>query len=168
MTSRSRQLVAVALVVAVAAGVALALLLGGDDEDESPRPATTGAETAGTTTRPPATETAERTEETTEPRPADRRDERAVVEAVTTLVESAERADGESFCRAVGQPASAGAEGVDRCAAAVGIDPFSLPTSDELSISRVDVKGNRASAALPSGAPFSLRRVSGRWIVTGR
>lgn len=43
--------------------------------------------------------------------------------------------------------------------------PPGLPTTDELSIRRVTVAGNRASAELAGGERLVLRRARGRWRV---
>jgi hypothetical protein len=158
---RRRSLV-IALVLAVAAaGVVLAIVVGGGDDDE---------ERAATT--PPAPETAETATETdreTEPAPAptdleESRRIRAVEEAVTTLVEATEQGDGPRACGVI-----AGAEGEDleTCAAEAGIDLRTLPTSDEFSIEKVIVEGARARVRLSNGATVSLRRLEGRWKVSG-
>jgi hypothetical protein len=45
------------------------------------------------------------------------------------------------------------------------VDVSGLPTSDELTIRRVELAGARAQAALAGGARLSLRKAGGRWRV---
>ncbi len=81
------------------------------------------------------------------------------------LIQAVELGDGKAFCTVVGSDPG-GAQGVEAlraCGRKAGIDPFGLPTSDELSVSTVEVKGARATAKLGGGQTVKLERRDGRW-----
>jgi hypothetical protein len=146
VTSRGRPLVAAAVLVALVAGAGLAAILAGGDEPGGPASTVTAI---GTGQR----DTAERTETTAgtrertagEPEPAaSPSDERAIEQAVSDAVAATES----------GRPPP-------------GIEPGSLPGSDELSFEAVRAEGDRGSATLTSGAVVLLRRSGRRWRVAG-
>ena len=163
MREYPRRRAIVAGVMALLAGIALAFAVAGGDDDEPP--GTTRTQTAATTET--VTEPARETGETVR-RPPPARDFAAIQTAVTRLVESAELNDARGVCRSLGQPASgSGPEAARRCADAVGIDLFALPSSDELSFDRVELPSRRsARVVLGGGETVVLRRSDGSWIVT--
>jgi hypothetical protein len=156
-----RRTLAIALVVAVAAaGVVLAIALGGDDDDGEERAATAEPTTATTETETRET----RPTETVAPPPRrdDPRDVRAAQRTVTTLVEATEQGDGPRACAVL---AGARGEDLEACAAAVGIDLRTLPTSDGFSIDAVDLSGSRGQVRLTGGGTFFVQRLEGGWKV---
>ena len=127
---------------AAAVAVVLVIALGGNEEERAETaphgPPTTGV--TETTDTAPATETVEELTDTG-PRGPDPRDAR-VERAVFALVEAVE----------VGNPPP-------------GLDVSALPTSDELSVERTEVAGDRATVTLAGGVKVRLRRAGGVWEV---
>ena len=143
---------------------------GGDDDKavrEDPK-------TVGTTTaeKPPPESTATTTaprettrQKTTPPEVLTNGPRRDVARKVGELIQAVELGDGPSFCRALGRDPG-GAQGVEAlraCGRQAGIDPFRLPTSDEFSVTSVNVEGSRATAKLGGGQTVVLRRAGKRW-----
>jgi hypothetical protein len=154
---RRRFEIALAL-VALAVGLGLAFALAGGEDDEPP--STTGAPTVTTGKTSPRTETERENERDRRRR---RTNVREVERVVSRLVEAVERSDAREACAVL---AGAGST-LEECAAAADVDLLALPTSDELSIDRVTVRGRRATATLSGGAVLSLARIGGQWRVTG-
>jgi len=168
--SRRRILGAVAAAVALA--LAFVLLVAEGDESVVREPATTvGSPPAREPTPTDAAGSGE-PKAPSSPRqpPADvltngpRRD---VARAISDLVQAVELGDGEAFCALVGRrPGDAeGIEALRACGRQARIDPFTLPTSDELSVREVEVKGPSAVARLGGGQTVTLQRSGGRWRV---
>jgi hypothetical protein len=146
MPSSRRRLIVAVVLVALAAGAGLAAVLGGEAEPErdagtAPRTATANGPATERTEAP--TGTRERTATEQEP-PASPRDEQAIERAVSDAVAATEQ----------GRPPP-------------GIEPGSLPGSDELSFDSVLARGDRGDATLSSGAVVELRRVEGEWRIVG-
>ena len=128
---------------AAAVAVVLVIALGGNEEERAETaphgPPTTGVtettDTARTQTAEPLTDTA------TTPEPDPRAAE--VERAVFALVEATE----------VGKSTPA------------GVDVSALPTSDELSVERTEVAGERATVTLAGGVKVRLQRSGGDWEV---
>lgn len=160
---------AVAL-LAGGAGVAVAASGCGDDGTTPPseskpagKPETATAPTTGrpqATTSVPANALIKRRRRN--------RSERGIQKAVTQLVSGAERGDARAFCTVVGQsaPSGAGGDPLGACARAANVPLESLPTSDELSIDRVRLAGDRATVTLVAGVRVLLRRRGDAWTVT--
>ncbi len=156
-----RRWILIALVLAVAG-------CGGDDDSavrEDPK-------TVGTTTAeqppPESTNTAPREttrQKTTPPEVLTNGPRREVARTIGVLIQAVELGDGKSFCTVVAaDPGGAqGVEALRACGRKAGIDPFGLPTSDELSVSTVEVRGSRATAKLGGGQTVKLERRAGRW-----
>jgi hypothetical protein len=87
----------------------------------------------------------------------------AIERTVDRFVASVERSDAAGACRLMGRPPGT----IEGCAAAAGIDLRAFPSSNELSIAHVNLKGTHASARLSGGQTFTLRRVGGRWLISG-
>ncbi len=128
--------------LAALAAVVLVIVLAGGDEEKPAEPAPHGPPTTGVTA-PTETQRSERTETVedltdTTPRPDPLRAE--VERAVFALVEAVE----------LGRPPS-------------GVDVSGLPTSDELSVERTRIAGDRAAVTLAGGTVVRLRRSGGEW-----
>ena len=142
--SRRGLVIGAAVFAAVAAIVLVFALAGGDDEERAEQaphgPPTTGVTTQTQTERTERTERTKTVEDLTDttPRPNPRRAE--VERAVFALVEAVE----------VGQ-------------APADLDASALPTSDELSIERTRITGDRATVTLAGGTIVRLRRSGGEW-----
>jgi hypothetical protein len=156
-----RPLVIGLVIAAVAGGGALAIALsGGDDGTKQGRSATTTQASSATQTVNSETETTTRTT----PR-APKQDAKAMDQAVTTFVRAVELSDS---ARACGQVLGGAGKQLPGCAEAVGIDPRTLPSSDELDISRyVLTSGSTGQVALSSGSIFSLKKSGGSWLISG-
>jgi hypothetical protein len=153
------------VVVAIAVAVVVVLLLAGGDDDEPTvsRPSATQT-SPSTRERPAATETQPAANR---PRPP-RRDAATIQGTVTALVQANEQGDGRTICRLLGQPpAGNGLDALQSCATGAGVDLSLLPTSDELSVGGIHVKGDRATASPAPGTTLSLRRSGRGWTVTG-
>jgi hypothetical protein len=142
MSLRVLAAVVAGLLVAIGGGIALAVLVAEEPAGPAATTATTPRETA-TTGPGSGTDPAGGERTATERDPAaSPDDERGIEQAVVDAVEDTES----------GRPPP-------------GIEPGSLPGSDELSIDSVRAEGDRGSARLSSGAVVELRRKGGRWRV---
>jgi hypothetical protein len=155
------------LPVVVAGTIALAGC-GGDDTKTGPssdaRTQSTGTQTAPPTTEPQATTKAPPSA-LLRKRRRDRA-ERGIQTAVNTLVGAAEAGDGRRFCDVVGRQASgSGLQALQTCARSAGIQPEQLPTSDELSIEKVRLSGDRATVTVTPSTRIVLRRRGDVWTV---
>ena len=173
-----RRRIIFAAAAAVVVAVALVLVLGGGEEDVSQRPATTVETTEAPTRQSPP----QRDDRSGGGRP-DRRSggsagepppevltsgpRRDVARTVAGLVQAVELGDGEAFCRLLGRrPGRAkGVAALRQCGRQARIDPFSLPTSDELVVREVEVRGASAVARLGGGRTVMLQRSGGRWLI---
>jgi hypothetical protein len=153
----------------IAAATLVVAGCGGDEDGKAVRedPRTLGTTTAE---RPPpeSTETAPREttrQRTTPPEVLTSGPRREVARTVGELVQAVELGDGKAFCRILGRdPGGAGGvEALRSCGRQAGVDPFRLPTSDEFSVSTVEVRGSRATAKLGGGETVILRRAGGGW-----
>jgi hypothetical protein len=145
--------------VALLAGALFAGGCGADDETASTPKATT---TARTQTSPKSGPPGPR--ETAAKGRLVRNPKRAAIErTVEQFVGAVERSDAARVCRLLGRPRGT----LEGCVDAAGIDLRMFPSSDELSIARITVKGSRARAGLAGGQTFTLRRVGRRWLITG-
>jgi hypothetical protein len=163
--SGNRRLFGVAAAIAIAVAIGLVFLLAGGDDDEptSSRPSATQPEPT-TQERPATTETRPTAKR---PRPSNR-DAATVQRVLTRLVQANEQGDGATVCQLLGKPAAGtGIDAADRCASSAGVDLALLPTSDELSVSGIHVKGDRATGSPSPGTTVSLRRSGRAWTVTG-
>jgi hypothetical protein len=158
--------------LAVALGVGLGIALGGDDDDDDrarPRADATESPPAGTIPAPP-TATAEAPGPEAPPAPPPRDPQRAEIEQVVSeLVEASERGDAEGLCFLVGQdPGGAiGLQALQACARRAGVDLSLIPTSDELTLVDIRIRGDRARAKFASGATVLLMRAADRWRIDG-
>ncbi|MDQ3647895.1 MAG: hypothetical protein M3433_04835 [Actinomycetota bacterium] len=168
----SRRRILVAAAAAVVLAVALVLLVAEGDESVVREPATTvGSSPAQGTTPSDTAGPGEPESSTKERQPppeilthGPRRD---VSRAVSDLIQAVELGDGEAFCALVGRR-SGDAEGIEAlraCGRQARIDPFTLPTSDELTVREVEVKGASSVARLGGGETVTLEREGGRWRV---
>jgi hypothetical protein len=152
--------------VALAGGGVLALVLGGggDGKRTAPTSDTTGSpatrEAAVDHTAPSRTET--RTTRTTR-RPQEH-DAQAIERAVVAFVEAAEQGDSRRACA---QVVGGAGKQLPGCVTALGIDPRTVPTSDELDFRGVTVSRETGRATLSDGSTFSLERSAGRWLIAG-
>jgi hypothetical protein len=157
-----RRPLTVALVLAaLAAGAGVGIALSQDDDDGSAT--TAGGETA-TTEAVGETKTETESTTTTAEKESGQEEARRIEEAIVALVESSEAGDGPRLCDVLGV-SPGGPRSVQVCARAAGVDLSVLPTSDELSIERVDVSGRRAIATLVGGTRISLRQAGRQWKV---
>jgi hypothetical protein len=150
--------------IAAGAGIAVALSDGGDERSSATTGITATTErTAGT--RPGQTTTPTAPKDGAGSNVLGR--EQEVQETVTLLVEASEQGDAETVCHLLGEPVlgRSGLRALQACAAAAGANLEVLPTSDELSIERVEVSGDRGRARLAGGTAVFLRRVDGTWRV---
>ena len=155
-----RPLVIGLVIAAVAGGGALAIALsGGDDGTKQGRSATTTQASSATQTVNSETETTTRTT----PR-APKQDAKAMDQAVTTFVRAVELSDS---ARACGQVLGGEGKQLPGCAEAVGIDPRTLPCSDELDIRDESTSGSSGKATLSSGSTFFLKKSGGSWLISG-
>ena len=153
---------AVVVAIAVAVGVVLLVAGGDDDKPTSSRPSATQTEPA-TEERPATTETRPTAKR---PRPSNR-DASTIQRVITRLVQANEQGDGATVCQLLGKPAAGtGIDAADRCASSAGVDLALLPTSDELSVGGIRVKGDRATGSPAPGTRASLRRSGRAWTVT--
>lgn len=168
----SRGRIAAAAAAAVTLALILVLLVAeGDESVVREPPATVGSSPAQETApaEPGSSSEAEPPRAPREPPPevltsGPRRD---VARAIGELVQAVELGDGEAFCAVVGRrPGDAeGIEALRACGRQACIDPFALPTSDELTVREVEVKGRSAVARLGGGETVTLERQGGRWRV---
>ena len=82
---------------------------------------------------------------------------------VARFVGAVERSDARGVCELLGRSPGS----VEGCARSAGFDLHALPSSDELSITRIRFRGARANAKLAGGQTFGLRRAGRRWLITG-
>jgi hypothetical protein len=153
--------------------VALALVGCGGDDDKAVKdePTTVGT---STTEKPPPKSTQSHIQtqpgstakqRTTPPAVLTNGPRRDIARTIGEMVQAVELGDGNAFCTALGRDPG-GAQGVAAlraCGRQAGIDPFRVPTSDEFSVSTVQVRGSRATAKLGSGQTVVLKRVGKRW-----
>ena len=168
----SRHRIFAAAAAAVVLALALVLLVAEGDEGVVRGPATTvGSSSAQETT---TTDTGGSSEPASPAAPREAPPEvltdgprRDVARAISDLVQAVELGEGEAFCAAVGRrPGDAeGIEALRACGRQARIDPFTLPTSDELTVREVEVKGASALARLGGGETVTLERAGGRWRV---
>jgi len=163
-----------AVVLAAVLAVALVLLVAGGDEDVTQGPATTVERRPAAPgpqqerrSSPPGEQEEEARPRQAPPEVLTSGPRRDVARAISDLVQAVELGDGEAFCNVVGRSAgqAEGLEALRACGRQAGIDPFSLPTSDELSVQEVRVRGAGAVARLGGGQRVTLRRAGGRWRV---
>jgi hypothetical protein len=161
LTPVGRRIILFALVLALAG-------CGGDDEKAvKDEPTTVGTSTAekpttrSTQTRPDSTAQ----QRTTPPEVLTNGPRRDVTRTIGQLVQAVELGDGKAFCTTLGRDpgGSQGVAALRACGRQAGIDPFGLPTSDEFSVSTVQVQGASATARLGGGQTVRLRRQGGRW-----
>lgn len=156
----------------IAGCLAAALVLGGcggsDDKDKGSAPPDTtssnakkppaGTEPMATTKAPPSALLKKRRRD---------RAETGIQTAVTNLVSTAERGDGAGFCKVLGRKATAAGSGaLQSCAQAAGVPAEQLPTSDELSIQKVQLQGAAAVVTIVPGTRITLRKQGDAWIVS--
>ena len=144
MSRRGIIIGAAVFAAAVAIVLVLVIALGGKDEERGETaphgPPTTGVTETTGTTGAPRTQTAEALTDTGPRRPRRNAAAARVEQALLDLVAAAER----------GQPPA-------------GIDPTILPSSDELSIERTEIEGDRATVALAGGVVVAFRRSGDGW-----
>jgi hypothetical protein len=162
---RRRPLTVALVLAALAAGAGLGIVLSQDDDDDEGA-ATTAERQTATTGAVGETKTQTESTTTTVEGASAREEARRVEEAIVALVESSEAGDAPRLCDVLGVSPS-GARSVQVCARAARVDLSVLPTSDELSIERVDVSGPRGIATLAGGTRIALRRAGREWKVTG-
>lgn len=168
----SRRRIFAAAAAAVVLALALVLLVAGGDESVVREPPTTvGSSPAQETKTTDTAGSSEPVSPTAPPEPppevltdGPRRD---VARAISDLIQAVELGDSKAFCAVVGRrPGDAeGIEALRVCGRQARIDPFTLPTSDELTVREVEVKGVSAVARLGGGQTVMLEREGRRWRV---
>ena len=154
------------LMRAVLAAVAVLALAGGAGCDDESKPKTVVETNTGPSTTPTAT-VPTGTVEAPPPEVLAQPGQRQAARTVSSLVAAAESGDGNEFCSLVGlSPGDAeGLEAMKSCARRAHIDPFTLPSSDELSVASVRLSGSRAVVRLDGGGTFVLISRGKRFVV---
>lgn len=168
----SRRRIFAAAAVAVVIALALVLLVAEGDESvvrEPPKPvgSSPAQESTPANEGPPGEPESPTTPREPPPEVLTNGPRRDVARAIGDLIQAVELGDGEAFCSVVGRrPGDAeGIEALRACGRQARIDPFTLPTSDELTVREVEVKGASAVARLGGGETVTLDREGGRWRV---
>jgi hypothetical protein len=161
---RRRAVLAGVAALALAAGIVIPVALTGGGDNSKPH---TVVETNSPSTPVPTATVPTDTAKAPPPEVLAQPGQRQAARTVSSLVEAAESGDGNQFCSLVGlgPGQSEGLEALRSCARRSHIDPFSLPSSDELSVASVRLVGSRALVRLDGGGSFVLVRRGNGFVV---